>query len=115
MFGKFIRNLYISWKSPKWRMALLLAVVSDILGSAFTFAPPVHWTIDIVTIALLFVVLGFKWPLLPALVVEVIPGLQIFPFWTLFVTAMAGSENERGNKGLKPDNPGGSPRPGGKG
>ena len=76
-------------------MALLLAVASDILGSVFTFAPPVHWTIDALTIALLFVVLGFKWPLLPAMVVEVIPGLQLFPFWTLFVAAMAGSENEK--------------------
>lgn len=50
--------------------------------------------IDIATVLVLFVVIGFKWALLPALVVEVIPGLQLFPAWTLVVLALAGTKNK---------------------
>ena len=77
---------------------MLLALISDILGFLFTFTPPVHWMIDVVTVIVLFAAIGFKWLLLPALIVEVIPGLQLFPAWTLVVIALAGTENKTGNK-----------------
>ena len=57
--------------------------------------PPVQWLLDAVTAAALFVVLGFRWPLLPALAVEVVPALQLFPTWTLVVAAMASTETEK--------------------
>lgn len=94
MIKKFITNFTTAWKRPRWRWALLFALVSDILGFAFTFTPPVYWIIDVVTVLVLFVVIGFKWALLPALVVEVIPGLQLFPAWTLVVLALAGTKNK---------------------
>ncbi|HPR16347.1 MAG TPA: hypothetical protein PLW58_10150 [Smithella sp.] len=72
----------------------MFALISDILGFAFTFTPPVYWMIDIVTVLVLFIVIGFKWALLPALVVEMIPGLQLFPAWTLVVLALAGIKNK---------------------
>jgi hypothetical protein len=43
----------------------------------------------IVTAALLFVVLGWQWLLLPGLVLEAIPGVGVLPFWLLVVGAIA--------------------------
>jgi hypothetical protein len=95
---QFINNFTTAWKRPEWRLALLFAIVSDILGFAFTFTPPVYWIIDVVTVIVLFVVIGFKWALLPALVVEAIPGLQLFPAWTLVVLALAGAGTKNKNE-----------------
>jgi hypothetical protein len=46
----------------------------------------------------LFGVLGFRWPLLAALVTEAVPGLQLFPAWTLVVLALAATEAERSER-----------------
>lgn len=70
-------------------LALFLALASDALSVAFELLPPVQIGIDLVTALALFAVLGFRWPLLPALVVEAIPGLSLFPTWTLAVGALA--------------------------
>jgi len=94
MIKTFLHNIGTAWKHPRWRLALIVAVISDILGFAFTFAPPVHWGIDIVTVMVLFAAIGFKWLLLPGLMIEVIPGVQLFPAWTLVVLALAGTENK---------------------
>ncbi len=93
MIKKFLNKFKTAWSLPGWRRALLIAVLSDILGFAFTFTPPVYWIIDVITVIVLFVLIGFKWALLPALIVEVIPPLQLFPAWTLVVLALAGTEN----------------------
>ena len=45
--------------------------------------------VDIVTVALLFVVLGWQWLPLPGLVLEAIPGLGVLPFRLLVVGAIA--------------------------
>jgi len=92
---KFLNNFLLAWKLPRWRWALLLAIISDVLGIAFTFTPPVYWVIDAVTAVVLLFVIGFRWPLLPALAIEVVPGLQLFPAWTLVVLALAGTENKK--------------------
>ncbi len=92
---KFLNNFLLAWKLPRWRWALLVAIISDVLGIAFTFTPPVYWIIDAVTAVVLLVVIGFKWPLLPALAIEVVPGLQLFPAWTLVVLALAGTESKK--------------------
>ncbi len=92
MFKNLIHNFLLAWKYPRWRWALLTAVVSDALGFWLTLYPPAYWVLDAVTAVVLFVVLGFRWPLLPALAVEVVPGLQLFPAWTLVVAALASAE-----------------------
>ena len=51
------------------------------------------------TAIVLFGVLGFRWPLLAALVTEAVPGLQLFPAWTLVVLALAATEAERSERG----------------
>jgi len=35
------------------------------------------------------VILGWRWPLLPGLVAEAIPGVAAFPVWVLVVAAVA--------------------------
>lgn len=70
--------------------ALVIASVSDAISVAAQFTPPIQIGIDIATAIALFVVLGFRWPLLPVLVVEAVPGLATFPTWMLVVGVMVG-------------------------
>jgi hypothetical protein len=70
-------------------LAFVIAGVSDVIGAFVSLAPPIGWAIDFVTAALLFVVLGWQWLLLPGLVLEAIPGIGILPFWVLVVGAIA--------------------------
>jgi hypothetical protein len=74
------------------RWALLIALVSDALGFAVVLVPPLQWLLDAVTAIALLMVLGFRWPLLFALAVEVIPAVELFPAWTLVVMGMAASK-----------------------
>ena len=69
--------------------AFVIAGVSDVIGAFATLAPPIGWVVDVVTAALLFVVLGWQWLLLPGLVLEAIPGVGVVPFWLLVVGAIA--------------------------
>jgi MFS superfamily sulfate permease-like transporter len=70
-------------------VALAIAGLSDVLSAFVTVAPPVAWGVDVVTVVLLFLVLGWNWLLLPGLVMEAIPGFGVFPFWCLVVAAIA--------------------------
>ncbi len=89
MLTRLPANLRAAWSSPRWRWALLIAVVSDALGFGVVLLPPVQWLLDAVTAVILLAVLGFRWSLLGALAVEVVPGLAVFPAWTLVVAALA--------------------------
>ena len=93
MQKNLIHNLRAAWRSPRWRAALVTAVLSDALGFAAALYPPAQWALDAVTAVVLFAVLGFRWPLLPALFIEAVPALQLFPAWTLVVAALASVEN----------------------
>ena len=70
-------------------LAFVVAGVSDVIGALTSLAPPIVWVIDVVTAALLFVVLGWQWLLLPGLVLEAIPGVEVLPFWLLVVGGIA--------------------------
>ena len=70
-------------------LAFVVAGISDVIGAFASLAPPIGWTVDVVTAALLFVVLGRQWLLLPGLVLEAIPGVGVVPFWLLVVGAIA--------------------------
>jgi hypothetical protein len=95
MITKLIRNFLMAWSFPRWRWALLAALLSDALGFGLVLIPPVQWLVDAVTAMVLFAVLGFRWPLLTALAIEVVPGLQVFPAWTLVVVALATTETRK--------------------
>jgi len=91
---KLIQNFRLAWKSPRWRWAVLIAVLSDALGFGVVLFPPVQWILDAITAVALVAVLGFRWKLLIALAIEVIPAIQLFPAWTLVIAAMAATENQ---------------------
>jgi hypothetical protein len=78
-------------KFSAWQLALAFVVAgaSDVIGALTSLAPPIVWAVDGVTVALLFVVLGWQWLLLPGLVLEAIPGVGVLPFWLLVVGAIA--------------------------
>ena len=70
-------------------LAFVVAGISDLIGAFATLVPPIGWALDIVTAALLFMVLGWQWLLLPGLALEAIPGVGVVPFWLLVVGAIA--------------------------
>lgn len=69
-------------------LAFAIAAVSDAISIPAELAPPVQWTVDGLTALALLAVLGWRWTLLPVLVVEAIPLLGMFPTWTLAVSAL---------------------------
>jgi hypothetical protein len=70
-------------------LAFLVAATSDVVSFWTELVPPVQWAVDLVTALLLFMVLGWRWALLPGFVAEAIPGVAAFPVWTLVVAAVA--------------------------
>jgi hypothetical protein len=90
---KWIQNLKLAWKNPKMRWAMLIAVISDALGFVAVLFPPAIWILDALTAIALLLVLGYRWKLLVALAIEVVPAIQLFPAWTLVILAIAATEN----------------------
>ena len=76
---------------PRSRLVLAFGVAAfvDALSFFLTFVPPVQWGVDLVTAVLLFAILGWQWVLLPAFILEAIPGVSVVPFWVLVVGAVA--------------------------
>lgn len=96
---RLLRNVMTAWRLPRWRWALLIAVVSDAMGFALALLPLAQWLLDAVTAAALLMALGFRWQLLVALAVEVVPALELFPAWTLVVLAMSATTTQRAPDG----------------
>jgi len=89
------QNFLLACKHPRWRSALLIAALSDALGFGLVMWPPLRWLLDGVTALVLFAVLGLRWPLFFALVIEAVPVLQVFPAWILVVVALASTEAQQ--------------------
>ena len=70
-------------------IAFAVAAVSDILSFWTVIAVPVQWALDVGTAAVLFLILGRRWALLPGLIAEAIPGMGVFPVWILVVLSIA--------------------------
>jgi hypothetical protein len=77
------------------RVALALAMLADLaqLGLFPLFsqgaASPFNDVLDTVVAVVLFLMLGWHWALLPSIVLEMVPALNLVPTWTaavLFVT-----------------------------
>jgi hypothetical protein len=79
-------NLKVSKK--QLILAIIIAAVSDAISFFATLIPPVGWAVDLVTAILLFAVLGWRWLLLPGLILEAIPGVGVLPIWLLVVVAI---------------------------
>ena len=77
----------------------MVAAISDFIsffiGVPF---PPLQWLVDVGTAVVLFIILGWSWVLLLALLVETVPVIAMFPTWLLVVaveSARAGDEREK--------------------
>ena len=67
--------------------AFVVAAMSDLISLGDWMFPPVQIVVDVATALLLWMLLGWRWPLLPAFIAEAIPGLELFPTWTLVAGA----------------------------
>ena len=83
--------------------ALAVALVSDLLSVAFEFVPPLQIALDVATALALWALCGWRWLLLPALIVEAIPGLALFPTWSLVVGTLPFLPQGKGPPALPPD------------
>jgi rfaE bifunctional protein nucleotidyltransferase chain/domain len=81
-FRNFVRGKY------RWVLAMPIAAGSDAVSFSTTLLPPLQVALDLATALLLWLVLGWSWPLLIALVIEAIPGLGVFPTWVVAVGAL---------------------------
>lgn len=85
--GEF--KLPLGLSKRRLAVAFAIAGVSDLISAFASFLPPAQWALDFITAIALFLVLGWRWLLLPGLVMEAIPGVGVFPFWVLVVGAIA--------------------------
>ncbi|MCX5661846.1 MAG: hypothetical protein NTW19_19385 [Planctomycetota bacterium] len=69
-------------------LAMAVAGLSDLISLATGPMLPVQWVVDITTALLLWAILGWRWMLLPALIAEAIPVVEIMPFWVLVVASI---------------------------
>jgi len=78
-------------------LALAADAVQLLLAPFFGegLASPFNDVLDLVLAALLIRLLGFHWVLLPALAVEVVPGLDLVPTWTASVLLITGGSRRR--------------------
>ncbi len=76
-------------------LAFSLSVIADIIqfpitaveGAGFFFIPGAlaDFVVDCVVMGAMIKLLGFHWMLLPSLILEAIPGLDLLPTWTACV------------------------------
>src|SRR5713226_3713710 len=75
----------------RFRAAMILAMAADAL-QIFVFPlfvegalSPADDVLDLAVAAVLVHLLGWHWEFLPAFVAELVPGVDLVPFWTLAV------------------------------
>lgn len=76
---------------PKFRTAMMLAIVADVLQLAVfpmfvegAFSPAED-ALDLGMAALLTHLLGWHWEFLPSFFAKLVPGVDLVPFWTIAV------------------------------
>jgi hypothetical protein len=84
-------TLSTSWR---FRAALILAMAADAL-QIFVFPlfaegafSPAEDVLDLVVAAVLVQLLGWHWEFLPAFAAELVPGVDLVPFWSLAVASV---------------------------
>ncbi len=78
----------------RFRAAMLLAVVADAL-QIFVFPmfaegalSPADDLLDVLVALILVNLLGWHWEFVPAFAAELVPGLDLVPFWTMAVASV---------------------------
>jgi len=98
-----LREFFRSMQSPEERVAWLIALAADALQIAVMplfvegALSPVDAALDLGVGIMLVRLLGWHWAFLPTLLVEALPGADLFPTWTAavyFVTRQMHSSGE---------------------
>ena len=78
----------------RFRVAMLLAIAADAL-QIFVFPlfaegvlSPADDVLDVLVALILLQLLGWHWEFLPAFAGELVPGLDLVPFWTMAVASV---------------------------
>ena len=91
------------------RAAWAIALTVDAIQFPADAAGPVGWLLgaglDLITMVVLWAMLGFHWAFLPSFITEAVPYLNLAPLWTL---AVALATRGRGEAGLPSSQTGGS-------
>ena len=76
---------------PRFRTAMLLAIVADALQLALIplfvegAASPADDVLDLGIAAVMISLLGWHWEFVPTFLVKLVPGADLVPFWTIAV------------------------------
>ena len=79
---------------PRFKTAMLLAVAADALQLvvfplfAAGAVSPADDVLDLVVAVTLVRLLGWHWEFLPSLLVELVPGVDLIPFWSIAVASV---------------------------
>lgn len=79
---------------PQFRLAMFLAIVADVLQLAVfpLFAEgafsPANDVLDLALAFTLVRLLGWHWEFLPSFLVELVPGVDLVPFWSIAVASV---------------------------
>ena len=85
------REFFRSMKSREERLAWLIAITADALQWAVMpffvegAASPADAVLDALVAVVLVRLLGWHWAFLPTLMIEALPGADLFPTWTAAV------------------------------
>ena len=84
-------NEFRSRPRSRFRAAMILAIAADAL-QIFVFPlfgegalSPADDVLDLAVAAVLVNLLGWHWEFLPAFLAELVPGVDLVPFWTMAV------------------------------
>jgi hypothetical protein len=99
--GRATKGRRTSRDAKRLALAFAVAGASDVATAFLGVVPPLQWLLDLATAALLFMLLGRQWAILPGLIAEAVPGLAVFPFWVLVVGSIGiwGSIRRAGDTG----------------
>ena len=113
-----LRDFFRSLKTREERLAWLVAIGADALQLAVfpLFAEgalsPADAVLDAVVAVVLIRLLGWHWAFLPTLMIEALPGADLFPTWTAAVFFVTRQSHHSGEPViLPPESPIGRSRP----
>lgn len=94
---------------PQFRLAMFLAIVADILQLAVfplfvegAFSPA-NDVLDFALAITLVRLLGWHWEFLPSFLIELVPGVDLVPFWTIAVASVWRKAKASGVSANEPD------------
>lgn len=84
-----------------WRV--LVSVACALMADGIQWLFPPSWVVaDALMVLVLLLTWGRRWEILVAVVPEVIPGLDLFPTWSLFVGYLIVSQGKGGLAATEP-------------